>query len=200
MVNHKDSARLKTRLQKLLTDAINWEGIGYRSASTQYASKKDILTGKGSQFAGGRWNPLGSFPTVYLSLDHKTAFAETFAHTSHFGFEPHDVLPRTFISATLKLHRILDLTDLSVRKKLNISQAKMLTLAWRQKQDAGEEALTQAIGRIAREVGFEGLLVPSAAHKGGKNIIYFADSLLPGSTAMVMNSEKLKPIKKKGKH
>ena len=194
MVTHKDSARLKTRMRKMLPDAIAWSGVCYRSTSTRYASSSDILTGVGSQISGVRWNPLGSFPTVYLSLEPDTAFAEAFAHISYFGFQPQDALPRTFVATAVKLHQILDLTDQKVLKRLRLSRQMILHLDWRTKQDGGEEALTQAIGRLAKEIGFEGLLVPSAAAKHGKNLIFFPGSLVHGSKAKVLNPQKLKPL------
>ena len=48
---------------------------------------------------------------------------------------------------------------------------------WEAVQDAGGEAITQSIGRLAREAGFEGLLAPSARHERGTNMIYFPDRL-----------------------
>ena len=191
MVIHKDSARLKTRLQKLLPQAIAWSGVGYRSASTKYANSTDITTGIGSMKSGGRWNPLGSFPTVYLSRELETAFKESFAHLSYFGFEPHMALPRTFAAVQLKLHRILDLTDPNILKSLKVSRRSLVKQDWRKIQDADGEALTQAIGRLAYELGYEGILAPSAPARGGTNLVYFPSSLLATSRTEVLKPEQL---------
>jgi hypothetical protein len=48
--------------------------VVYRSSSPPYANRQDLLTGVGSRIAGARWNPPGSFPTVYTSR------AETDSH------------------------------------------------------------------------------------------------------------------------
>lgn len=191
MVIHKDSARLNTHLLRLLPQAIAWSGIGYRSASTKYANSKDITTGMGSMKSGGRWNPLRSFPTVYLSCELDTAFKESFAHLSYFGFEPHMALPRTFAAVQLRLHRILDLTDGNVLKSLRVSRRSLLKQDWRRIQDGGREALSQAIGRLAQELGYEGILAPSAAAQRGTNLVYFPGSLLTTSRVKVLNPAQL---------
>ena len=46
--------------------------------------------------------------------------------------------------------------------------------------DTGPESITQAIGRIAHSEGLQGLLVPSAAVPGEKNLVVFPDLLPPG--------------------
>jgi hypothetical protein len=48
------------------------------------------------------------------------------------------------------------------------------------------EAFTQQIGRLARETGFEAILVPSAVTRG-KNLDIFPDRLLPGSSLKIIN-------------
>jgi RES domain-containing protein len=191
MISHTELARLKTRLQNLLSHALSWSGVCYRSASIKYANSNDLITGIGSLKSGGRWNPLGSFPTVYLSRELDTAFKESFAHLSYYGYKPHQALPRTFAAVQVSFQRILDLTDPAVLKRLKVSRRSLLLLDWRMIQDAGGEALTQALGRLSREVGFEGLLTPSAAAKGGANLIYFPDVLLAASQAVILNSSAL---------
>jgi RES domain-containing protein len=191
-MNHKDSPRLKIQLQKLLPSAICLSRIGYRSVSTPYANLKDLLTGIGSKKSGGRWNPLGIFPAVYLALELETAFKESFAHISYYGFEPYEALPRTFVAVSFQLHRILDLEDPRILNHLKISRRSLLSLDWRKVQDAGHEALTQAIGRIAWELGYEGIVAPAAAAPGGRNLVYFPNALLSESKAEILRPEDLR--------
>jgi RES domain-containing protein len=195
MNRHKDSVRLRAQLKKLLPRAIRWAGVTYRSVSTEYATSSDILTGIGSQMSGGRWNPLGSFPTVYLSLEPETSFAETLSHVRYYGLQPQDALPRTFVAVDVKLHRVLDLTNQENLKTLMVTRRSLLAVDWRTYQDAGEEAITQAIGRIARELGFEGLLVPSATTAKGTNLVLYPGSLSAKSEVTLLNADRLKPIR-----
>jgi hypothetical protein len=55
--------------------------------------------------------------------------------------------------------------------------------------------LTQAIGRLAYNAELEGLLVPSAARKGGVNLIVFpANVEPPGSWIKIVNKGQLPPL------
>jgi hypothetical protein len=73
---------------------------------------------------------------------------------------------------------------------LRVSLRRLIDERWQEKQERGREALTQAIGRIARDSGFEGLLVPSA-QGSGQNLVIFADRLLHGSRLTIINVGKL---------
>jgi hypothetical protein len=96
-------------------------------------------------------------------------------------------MPRVTVSVRVRLVRVLDLTDGPTRSALRVSARRMLDKPWREEQAAGREALTQAIGRLAHELGWEGLLVPSAARKRGVNIILFPDNFARGSTFEIVN-------------
>jgi RES domain-containing protein len=187
----KEQLRLSNAVKRLLPFAISWSGVGYRSCSPKYANATDILTGVGSQKAGGRYNPLGSFPAVYLSIEPETAFAESFAHIRYYGFELQVALPRTFVAVQLKLQRLLDLTNNVMLKRLKLSRRMLLLHDWRKAQDSGQEAVTQTLGKLAHDIGFEGMVVPSSAAKDGKNIIYFPNALHAGSSAILLNADKL---------
>ena len=49
-------------------------------------------------------------------------------------------------------------------------------------------AVTQAIGRLAFDLGWEALLVPSAARKTGINLILFPDNLARTSIVQIINA------------
>jgi len=57
------------------------------------------------------------------------------------------------------------------------------------------EAFTQQLGRLARDAGFEAILVPSAVTRG-KNLDVFPDRLLPGSSLKIINRSRL-PLPKR---
>lgn len=93
----------------------------------------------------------------------------------------------------MSLLRVHDLTAAQVRKCLGV-RAALLGEDWRAANDKGEEALTQAIGWLARAGGWEGLLVPSLAHRQGTNLIVFPGNLTPPDSYLVaINGEQSPP-------
>lgn len=171
--------------------SVAWSGVVYRSASPQYANQDDLLTGFGSRSAGARWNPPRGFPTAYASLDPHTALDEVLAHFRHYGLPIESAMPRVTVSVRVRLARVLDLTKGPTRSTLRVSARRMLDEPWREEQAAGREALTQAIGRLARELDWEGLLVPSAARTDGVNLVLFPDNLARGSALEIVNAGEL---------
>jgi hypothetical protein len=59
--------------------------------------------------------------------------------------------------------------------------------------DCRVESWTQAIGRGSRQAGFEAILVPSARHRGGRNIVIFPDRLAAGSSLELLAPGDLPP-------
>src|SRR5688572_15414666 len=165
MKSHPDADRLRRALEKCVPHAGPWTGDLFRSASTKYANKDDIVTGAGSRAAGARWNSPGSVHTVYASLDVETAVAESLQHFRHYRIPVSKAMPRVLVALEAKLERVLDFRDGDVRRALGVSEARMLGEPWREHQKKGREALTQAIGRLSYDLDFEALLVASAARK-----------------------------------
>jgi RES domain-containing protein len=186
-MTHPDSDRLRNAIERCAAGAVRWSGVVYRSVTPRYANKDDLLTGMGSRSAGARWNPPRSFPTVYASLDPHTALDEMLAHFRHYGIPIESAMPRVTVSVRVRLARVLDLNDGATRSAIRVSAQRMLDEPWRTEQPAGREALTQAIGRLAHELGWEGLLVPSAARRGGLNLILNRDNVDRGSTLQIVN-------------
>jgi RES domain-containing protein len=180
------------RISRLLPLAVAFEGVVVRSAGTHYANEDDFLSGAGSAKVGGRWNRKGII-AVYASLDILTAIQEAYQNILSYGFSLDAIRPRVTAGAAVKLNRVMDLTRRSLRQKLGFSLQELIEEDWQALQNAGEEAWTQAIGRGCREAGFEALLVPSARHKGGKNIIIFPDRLDADSSLTLLGSEDLPP-------
>jgi RES domain-containing protein len=169
MRRHAKSERLTGALARCEKHAVAWAGVVYRSASVRYANRDDLLTGAGSKSAGARWNPPRSVATVYTSHDIQTAVAEALAHHRYYGFTVETALPRVLVSIQIRLQRVLKLTDPKVRRILGVTRDQLLGEDWRERHRRGEEALTQAIGRLAWDAEWEGLEVPSAADPAGVN-------------------------------
>ena len=139
--------------------------------------------GRRQQSAGARWNPPRCFPTIYTSIDPHTALDEVLAHFRHYAIPIESAMPRVTVAVRVELARVLDLTDGTTRSALRVSERRMLGEPSREEQAAGREALTQAMGRLAHELGWEALVVPSAARRGGVNLIIFPDNLAPWGCA-----------------
>jgi RES domain-containing protein len=100
-------------------------------------------------------------------------------------------MPRTLNAITVKLQRVLDLTDGAVRRHLVFSQARMLAEEWWKLQEQDEEALTQALGRAAWAAKLEGLIVPSAIRSDGRGLVFFPENLRSDSTLAIVNANEL---------
>ena len=170
--------------------AIPWTGDAFRFTDMTYANLADLVTGQGSFQAGGRWNGKATFPTLYFSLAPETAWAEALSNSRRQGLPDIDLIPLTLTGCQAKVKRILDLTDPRIRRLLGVTVAQLKDEPWRTIQHQGREALTQCLGRLAREAGFQGLLVPSAARQRGINLVLFRDQVQDNELA-VMHPEKL---------
>jgi RES domain-containing protein len=184
---HPESDRLRHALERSASRAVRWSGVVYRSASPRYANKDDLLTGFGSKSAGARWNPPKSFPTIYSSLDPHTALDEVLAHFRYYKILTEAAMPRVMVSVRVRLGTVLDLTDGKTRSALRVSERRMLDEPWREEQKVGREALTQALGRLGHELGWEGLLALSAGRRGGVNLIIFPENLSRRSSFEIIN-------------
>jgi RES domain-containing protein len=182
-------------LPQKLREALDWaepfSGVCYRNVPQRFANTQDILSAKGSLFAGGRYNFRGAFEVLYLSCDPRHSLEESLKSLQSSGFEIANTLPRTVVAVEVKLQGVLNLTRMITRWKLGITRKELVTQGWERMQNVyGMEAFTQQVGRFAREVGFEAILAPSAA-TSGKNLDVFPDRLTSGSFLKVINLEQL---------
>ena len=102
-------------------------------------------------------------------------------------------MPRTFVAIAAKLHAVLDFRNGSVRRRLQVSEKRILTADWRKDVRAGRAPITQKMGQAAYEAGWEGLIVPSAVDPKGYNLLIFPDKLHPKSELEVLNADRLSP-------
>ena len=191
MTPHPDSDRVRRALRRSAASAGAWSGDIYRFSTPKWSTPAELLTGAGALTAGGRWHPIGLCRVVYASLDPLTALHESLAHCRRYGLSLRTAMPKTMNAVAVQLHHVLDLTDGRLRQRLMLSERRILQEQWWLLAEAGQEALTQAVGRVAWELGLEGLVVPSAAQAGGKGLVYFPDRKCPHSVLTIINPDDL---------
>ncbi|QDT04259.1 RES domain protein [Rubripirellula lacrimiformis] len=173
-----------------LADANGFGGVMVRSVGIKYANENDFFSGAGAARSGGRWNRVG-LPAIYASLDVITATHEAYQNFVAFGFPMTAIQPRVTAGAKVSLGKVLDLTDGEVLGAIGFSLADLAGEDWQAIQSGGEESWTQAIGRGCCIAGFEGIIVPSAQHPGGKNIVIFPEKLANSSEIRVLGADQL---------
>lgn len=181
------SRSLDEKMRNALEWAAPFSGVCFRNVSQQFANAQDILSAQGSLHAGGRFNFINTFAVLYLSCDLHTCVEETTKSARLPEMEVANVLPRTLIGIEVMLSRVLDLTAFYTRWRLGITKKDLTARDWEKNQNIDkQEAFTQQIGRLARDSGFEAILVPSAVTRG-KNLDIFPDRLLPSSSLKIVN-------------
>lgn len=186
---------MRRELSGKMRDALQWaapfSGVCFRNVTVEFANTRDFLSAKGSFGAGRRFNYKRSFEVLYLSCDLHTCLEETTLSLQRDGFEVAATLPRIVIGIEVSLRRVLNLTNSVIRRRLGVTRQMLIDPNWAKIQNIDQqEAFTQQLGRLARDAGFEGLLVPSAVSRG-KNLDVFPDRLLPGSSLRLINRRQL---------
>lgn len=99
------------------------------------------------------------------------ALEEAKANDRYYGLETKT--PRLVVAIHAEAPKMLDLTSTRVRRRLGITLAELAQEDWRKLLQAGQESLSQALGRAAAEVGASGVLVRSAAIRNAHNVVIF---------------------------
>jgi RES domain-containing protein len=176
-----------------LRNAVDLDEVIFRSASVQFANAVDFLSGAGAATFGGRWNSRG-IEAAYASLSIQTATNEAYQNILKHGFPAASIRPRVFAGARVRLHALLDLTDVAIRRRLGFTLAELLDEDWLGIQEEGDESWTQAVGRGAHSAGFEGLIVPSSQDRpDGVNVVIFPDRLRRNSKIVILGEDELPP-------
>lgn len=184
---HPDFDEIKQAIQKLARKGGSVSAVCYRCTEPQFADQ--IVSGLGSQIHGARWTPKNSFPTVYLCKTVEAALQEYLARARRMKLPDHKSLPIVMAWVKVKATNLLDTTDAEIAAVINPLLARD-KIHWRSIQDR-REAVSQAIGRAIKEVCFSGLIAPSQALPGSRNIIIFPQKL----TALEsLSAPALKPI------
>lgn len=128
---------------------------------------RDPLSIEGSLRGGGRYNAGGEFGALYTSFEEKTAAAEVLRRA---GADPSQYPEGYYWDYELEvqLEAVLDVTDATVLSSVSLTPEALTGADW---------AVTQEVARMAREDGFQGILVPSATQPGSKNLVIFLDRL-----------------------
>jgi RES domain-containing protein len=138
-----DAARLATAPRSALaTEA-------YRNQAPQY----DPRSGEGARIHGGRFNPAGSFPVLYLCETRPCAVAELHRLGARHLVGVEGLLPRVLFRYSLDLDQVLDLTSGDVIDHIGVSEQDLTGEDW---------TLCQRLGTEAYAAGVQGLRTWSA--------------------------------------
>ena len=184
---HPNFSEIKEALQKLSKKGKRFSGACYRCTQPQFADQ--IVSGLGSALHGARWTPRDSFPTVYLCDTVEAALQEFLARARRLKLPDHKSLPMVMAWVKVKAVNLLDTTDPEITAIIN-PLLETDKIHWRAIQDR-REAVSQAIGRAIKEVCFSGLIAPSQALPGRKNIVVFPQKLTAPESLSTPN---LKPL------
>jgi len=153
----------------------SFEGHAYRHMGPGYPP----LSGEGARISGGRWNPPGSFPALYMGLDVPTVMAEFYRAAQRHLRPPQDLLPRRLYQYEIHLAAVLDLRPPMSRDAAGVSDRDL----------RGDDLRRcQAVGEAAHYLGLEGLLAPSAVGQGDVLVVFYS-RLRAGSSVEVVGDE-----------
>lgn len=141
----------------------------FRHCQEDHSNLQSTL--EASKDAEGRFHVRREFGAVYVAADRETALAELDHKAGMAGLSREDLLPRLLLTLALAVHRILDLTDESVRQAWGLSAEDLRS---------NDYTRCQEVARAAREDGYEVIRFPSARGTG-ENYAVFLDRLAPGS-------------------
>jgi len=123
--------------------------------------------------ANGRWNRTGEYGCLYTSLTPEGAIAEYDKHLLRFGavttgkVEPHEL-----VSLIVEIDPVIDLTDVGTSP---ISPEASFLIG----DDPKNLEACRSLADSLRAQGYAGLIIPSAAAAGKKNLIIYIDSPEP---------------------
>ncbi|MCX6071370.1 MAG: RES family NAD+ phosphorylase [Chloroflexi bacterium] len=118
--------------------------------------------------AGGRWNRRGRYGALYTALKPQGALAEYRKYYRQRGMANRPKSPRDLVSVEVDLDPVVDLTD----PGNGIVDPKASFLTGDTPQDYDK---CQALADDVRAAGYVGLIAPSAAAPGEKNLMIYID-------------------------
>lgn len=128
-------------------------GTGWRHLSPGY----DPLSGEGARLHGGRFNPPGSFPVLYLCESRACVVAELRRLGERQAIGMAGLLPRVLWRYDVDLEGVLDLADPDRRDDLGVDLDVLVGPDWRS---------CQRLGAAAYDAGVCALRTPSATGVG----------------------------------
>lgn len=115
----------------------------------------------------GRYHRAGEPGVWYASSREQAAWAELFRHFVDEGIDPFEVR-RTVGSARCDALKVLDLTNPALLEQLGLHEDDLI---------GDDYEACQEIAAVARDVGFDGVLSPSAALPGQRTLVVFHDAM-----------------------
>lgn len=117
----------------------------------------DPRSGEGARLHGGRFNPPGSFPVLYICQSRPCAVAELVRLGERQAIGVEGLLPRVLYRYEIALDRVLDLTNGDVRAQVGVSVDLLTGPDW---------TACQELGVAAHALGARGINSPSATGVG----------------------------------
>jgi RES domain-containing protein len=148
----------------------------------KYAGTSNAGTGEGGFITSGRWNPSGCFRLLNTSETPELALLEVQSNARYYGLPIAKGFPRVVAIFDFDLLRVQDLGEQSLRRALGVTLLELTACDFRSENKNGREALTQAVGRAAFDAKLEGLWVPSAQRRRGRNLLAFPENRMPQSS------------------
>lgn len=148
-------------LNETLVDLINqigptaWTDTCYRYTT----ARRDPLSGEGARRNGGRWNPPGIFPTIYLAQPVSTCMREFERLADSQYIEPQAMLTVPYLLHTIQIAElpVLDLRSVQTQQRLGLESGDLRGDDW---------SACQAVGHSAWFLEFAGVVAPSATGNG----------------------------------
>ena len=127
--------------------------LGVATGYRQLTPRRDPRSGEGARRYGGRFNPPGSFPVLYLCTTQACAAAELRRRAEQQKVAVETFLPRKLWEIQAILERVLDLTDQTILRTFDITGADLVR---------DDRTLTHEVGGAAHSDGLQAILTPSA--------------------------------------
>jgi len=147
------------------------EGYAFRYVPERH--RGTALGGDGSHRNGGRYNPPG-IGALYTSLQRHTALAER----TYFLSDEDPLEPQLLLTFDYSVTAIIDLMDGGVLLALDTTETEITAAV---PNPSLGTAPTQILGAATKACGLQGILAPSRAYAGGKNLVLFTENLDPGA-------------------
>ena len=144
----------------------------FRFTKPKFSSPDQAISGIGGFQASSRYGVEGQHRLFYASFDEVTALHEAFRKGRFSNLPKRCLLPLVLLSLKVTNLEVIDLTLSEVQRVTGISE-DTLVADW----NLTEKSPTQEIGIAAFEQGVMGLIVPSAAQPGSKNLVIFPELL-----------------------
>jgi RES domain-containing protein len=119
--------------------------------------------------ASGRWNRPGEYGCIYTALTRQGAEAEYEKFLIGAGVDPEHDTPRDLVTISADIRSVLDQT--SQREALVDPASPFLT-----GDTPGDWEKCRKLADAARQRGYAGILAPSAALAGEKNLVIYIDA------------------------